>query len=122
MECKDSFGRLLSKNFTKTFYTATTNVNLCQGITFFDVLKSIKMMDEGKFNRLTLDDRAKLLWEKGDFVESITYHNYCLILYSLNRQFVELFYDRSSQTILWISLANEYDMKKYLGKIEIPVL
>jgi hypothetical protein len=79
-------------------------------------------MEEGKFNRLSLDDRAKLLWEHGYFVESITYYNYCLILYSLNRQFVELFYDRSSQTILWISLANEYDMKKYLNKIEIPVL
>ena len=79
-------------------------------------------MEEGKFNRLSLDDRAKLLWERGDFVESITYYNYSLILYSLNRQFVELFYDRNSQAILWISLANEYDMKKYLNKIEIPVL
>jgi hypothetical protein len=82
---------------------------------------STSPMDEGSFNRLSLDDRAKLLWEKGKFVESVTYYNYCLILYSLNREFVELFYDKSSQSILWISFANEYDMKKYLNKIEIPV-
>ncbi len=79
-------------------------------------------MGEGKFNMLSLDDRAKMLWEKGHFVETITYDNYCLILYSLNREFVELFYDKTTQRILWISMANEYDMKKYLNKIEIPVL
>jgi hypothetical protein len=78
-------------------------------------------MDENSFNRLSLDDRAKVLWEKGQFVESISYYNYCLILYSLNRDFVELFYDKNTQRILWISLANEYDMKKYLNNIQIPV-
>ncbi len=58
-------------------------------------------MDEGKFNRLSLVDRAKLLWEKGYFVESINYYNYCLMLYSLNRQFVDLFYDKGAKRIVW---------------------
>jgi hypothetical protein len=78
-------------------------------------------MDEGNFNKLSLDDRVTLLWEKGQFVESISYYNYCLILYSLNREFVELFYDKSTQRILWISIANEHDMKKYLSNVQIPV-
>jgi hypothetical protein len=78
-------------------------------------------MDEGRFNRLSLEDRAKFLWMKGNFLQSVTFNNYSLMLYSLNRQFVELFYDKNSKKIVWISLANEHDLKKYLNKIRIPV-
>lgn len=79
-------------------------------------------MDEGgRFNRFSLENRAKLLWKKGVFVESITWYNYSLMLYSLNRQFVEIFYDQYTEKIVWISLANEYDLKKYLANVHLPV-
>lgn len=78
-------------------------------------------MDETRFNRLTLTERAHLVWEKGQFVDSLKYRNYCLMLYSVNRQFVELYLDIHSQSIVWISLANEYDLEKYLRHIHIEV-
>lgn len=78
-------------------------------------------MDEGTFNRLSLADRANFVWEKGAFVDSILFNNYLLMLYSINRQFAELCYDIKSGTIIWISLANEYDLAKYLDSIDIAV-
>ncbi len=78
-------------------------------------------MDEGKFNRLSLTDRAGIVWRKGQFVDSLIYNNYCLMLYSVNRQFVELYLDLKSHSIVWISLANEYDLAKYLDDIRIEV-
>ncbi|MGC1243730.1 MAG: hypothetical protein WA874_19195 [Chryseosolibacter sp.] len=79
-------------------------------------------MDEAKFNRLSLAERADLLWEKGAFVDSAICNDYCLMLYSVNRQFVELFIDLKSQSIVWVSLANEYDLMKYLSDIQIEVM
>lgn len=78
-------------------------------------------MDEGKFNRLPLTERASIVWRNGCFVDSIIYNNYCLMLYSLNRQFVELYLDLKSHSIVWISVANEYDLSKYLDDIKIEV-
>lgn len=78
-------------------------------------------MDEAKFNRLTITERADVVWEKGQFVDSALYKNYCLMLYSVNRQFVELYLDLHTQSIVWISLANEHDLDKYLTDIHIEV-
>ncbi len=78
-------------------------------------------MEEGKFNRLSLNERASIVWRKGRFVDSVIYNNYCLMLYSVNRQFVELYLDLKSNSIVWISMANEYDLAKYLDDIKIEV-
>lgn len=78
-------------------------------------------MDESKFNRLALAERASIVWRQGRFVDSMIYNNYCLMLYSVNRQFVELYLDLKSHTIVWISLANEFDLAKYLDDIKIEV-
>lgn len=91
-----------------------------KGMRFYTVRKII-LMDEAKFNRLSLTERTELLWEKGTFVDSILYNDYCLMLYSLNRQFVELYVDLKSQSIAWVSLANEFDLMKYLNDIRIEV-
>ena len=77
------------------------------------------IVDAGKFNRLSLTDRADLVWRTGKFVDSVMYNDYCVMLYSINRQFVELSMDMKSQSIVWISLANEYDLVKYLGNVHI---
>ena len=78
-------------------------------------------MDEGKFDRLSLHERANIVWRQGHFVDSVIYKNYCLMLYSVNRQFVELYIDLRSHNIVWISLANEYDLSKYLDGIQLEV-
>ena len=78
-------------------------------------------MEEGKFNRLSLAERADLVWRDGTFADSLLCNNYCLMLYSLNRQFVEVYVDLLSQSIVSINLANEYDLSKYLEDIHISV-
>lgn len=78
-------------------------------------------MDEGTFNRLSLGERADLLWDKGVFVDSILINHYLLMLYSVNHQFFELSYDVKAAGIVWITHANEYDLEKYLDHIDIAV-
>lgn len=78
-------------------------------------------MDEGRFNRLSLGERASIVWQHGKFVDSVICNNYCLMLYSVNRQFVELFLDLKTHSIVWISLANEFDLAKYLEDVKIEV-
>ena len=78
-------------------------------------------MDEEKFERLPFRERANIVWRRGQFVDSVMYRNYCLNLYSVNRRFVELYIDLRSHHIVWISLANEYDLAKYLDGIELEV-
>ena len=78
-------------------------------------------MENGKFDRLSLHERANLVWLRGQFVDSVIYNNYCLLLYSVNRQFVELYIDLRTHNIVWISLANEYDLAKYLDGIQLEV-
>ena len=78
-------------------------------------------MEEGRFNRLTLADRANWVWDKGEFVDSILYNTYCVMLYSVSHQFVEIFMDLKNCSIVWISFANEYDLAKYLTDIRITV-
>lgn len=78
-------------------------------------------MDEGKFNRLSLAERANIVWRKGKFVDSAICTHYCLMLYSVDRQFIELTLDLKTHSIVWISLANELDLAKYLDNIILEV-
>jgi hypothetical protein len=78
-------------------------------------------MDESKFNRLSFAERAGIVWRHGQFVDSVMFNNYCLMLYSVNRQFVELYLDLKTHSIVWISLANEHDLAKYLEHVRIEV-
>lgn len=78
-------------------------------------------MDEEKFNRLSLGERANIVWTKGKFVDSVICNNYYLMLYSVDRQFIELCLDLKTHSIVWISLANEFELAKYLDSIQIQV-
>jgi hypothetical protein len=78
-------------------------------------------VEEERFNRLPLADRADWVWAKGEFVDSVLYNNYCVMLYSVGNQFVEMFMDLKNCSIVWISFANEYDLAKYLNDIHISV-
>ncbi len=78
-------------------------------------------MDESKFNRMSLAERSDVVWQQGKFVDSLICNHYCLMLYSVKRQFVELCLDLKEQSIVWVSLANDYDLAKYLDDIQIEV-
>ncbi|MEX1241785.1 MAG: hypothetical protein WEB30_18830 [Cyclobacteriaceae bacterium] len=87
----------------------------------FLFLEKIIPMDEGKFNILSMNERANIVWRQGEFLDSVIYGNYCLMLYSVKRQFVEMYIDLKSHSIVSISLANEYDLTKYLDGIQLEV-
>lgn len=78
-------------------------------------------MDEHKFNRMSLAERSDYVWRHGKFVDSVMCSNYCLMLYSVKRQFFELCLDLQNQSIVWISLANDHDLAKFLQDVHIEV-
>jgi hypothetical protein len=75
-----------------------------------------------EFNALSLVDRASILAEYGKFVQAHTHFNYRILLYSLNKHFIEVYCEKDTDKILWILIANEYDLQKHLEKIEIDFL
>ena len=78
-------------------------------------------MDELKFNRMSLAERSDYVWRNGKFVDSVMCNSYCLMLYTVKRQFFELCLDLKSQSIVWISLANDHDLAKFLEDVRIEV-
>lgn len=78
-------------------------------------------MDEHRFNRMSLGERSDYVWRHGKFVDSVICKNYCLMLYTAKRQFFELCLDLKDQSIVWITLANDHDLEKFLQDIQIEV-
>lgn len=79
-------------------------------------------MDEKQFERLSLDNKARIVWENGKFVESInSYYHYRINLYSLHHRFIEVYYHRSDDQIVKISMAGDKDLKKYLSRIVLNI-
>lgn len=79
-------------------------------------------MEEQQFQRLSLDNKAKILWENGKFVESInSYYNYRINLYALHNKFVEVYYHKGEEAIVKITMASERDLKKYLLRIILDI-
>lgn len=77
-------------------------------------------MEEQQFEKLTLANKARVVWENGKFLESIiSYYNYKINLYSLHHKFVEVYCRRADNEIVKISMASEKDMKKYISRIVI---
>lgn len=70
---------------------------------------------------LSLNDRAEVLWDQGNYLETVVYYGYTLKLYSLSSFFVEVYYSPITQSIEKIEVAYEEDLKKYLGRIKLDI-
>lgn len=88
---------------------------------FFGNVQNIACVEESKFNMMSLSERSDVVWQQGQFVDSVICSDYCLMLYSVKRQFIELCLDLRTQSIVWISLANDLDISKYIDHIRIEV-
>ena len=53
----------------------------------------------GEFEKLTICERANILWKEGKFIAAVTYDNRKINLYSLNGQFIEMWYDAAGDLI-----------------------
>lgn len=74
------------------------------------------------FEQLSLMDKAQLVWDQGHYITSIEYYQQKINLYSLGAAFIEVIYSPNINEIEAITEATEYEMRKYIGKIELPTI
>jgi hypothetical protein len=72
-----------------------------------------------KFNELTLTDKALLMAEYGQYLESIEFYDYWIHLYSLNAHFIEIWYNVVTKHVEKIELLQYKDMDRYVSRIVI---
>ena len=51
------------------------------------------------FDKLSLNERAELLWSRGKFLVTVNYYNQKVNLYSMDGKYFELWYDVSGNQI-----------------------
>ncbi len=75
-----------------------------------------------KFNELPLTDKALIMAEFGHYLESIEFYDYWVHLYSLNSNFIEIYYNINTRQIDKISMVSYCDLDKYLSRIVIHTI
>jgi hypothetical protein len=69
------------------------------------------------FENSSLEEKAKFVWENAVYVESVEYYRAKVNLYSIGKEFIEVFYSPVTNDIIRIVFADEHSLKKYLSKI-----
>lgn len=80
----------------------------------------MKRITREDYDKLEFNERAKLLWDKGDFVAHIEYYNRKICLYILEGFYVEVYYEVEENRIENIKTTS--DKKRialYLSKIDL---
>lgn len=77
------------------------------------------MQQQVRFNELPLTDKALLIAEFGNYLESIEFYDYWIHLYALHSHFIEIYYNIQTRQIDKISLADYKGLDKYLNRIII---
>jgi hypothetical protein len=80
------------------------------------------MRQQLKFNELPLTDKALLMAEFGNYLESIEFYDYWIHLYGLHSNFIEVYYNIHTRQIDKIAMADYNDLDKYLNRIIIQSL
>jgi hypothetical protein len=79
-------------------------------------------MRQVRFNELPITDKALLVAEFGNFLQSIEFYDYRVHLYALNSHFIEVYYNILTRQVERISLADYNELDKYLSRIILPSL
>jgi len=79
-------------------------------------------MRQVTFNELSLTDKALLVAEFGSYLESIEFYDFRIHLFSLNANFIEVYYNILTRQIERIILADYNELDKYLSRIVIRSL
>jgi len=77
------------------------------------------MKNELDFDKLTLDQRAAIVWSNGTFVDALMYFDQTISLYSVNTDFVEVWSDPRDHHITRIFRATEDRLSKFLGSVNL---
>ncbi len=72
------------------------------------------------YDKKELNEKAKLLWEKGDFISHIEYYNRRICLYIFEGTYVEVYYSIEENMIENIQTTNdEKRVQLYLMNIDL---
>lgn len=80
----------------------------------------MKRITKEDYDKLELNEKAKLLWDKGDFISHIEYYNQKICLYTFENFFVEVYYSDDENKIENIkTTTDEKRIKLYLKNINL---
>ncbi len=80
-------------------------------------------MTAQEFGKLDIDERANLLWDKGEFISYCSHSNQTIALYAFSKMYVELFYTNLDNEILKIEIMSDWKrLNQYLDSIHIVEL
>ena len=73
-----------------------------------------------EFNALSEDEKAAVLWSKGDFVTERKENNFNILLYQVQSFYVEVFYSGNENKISRLrSFSSTEQLEPYLNNIDI---
>lgn len=73
-----------------------------------------------QFNKLSITDKAILIAEFATFIQSVEYYDYRVHLYTMNNQYLEVYYNLYNRAVEEIKIADYKDLDKYTLKIQLP--
>ena len=71
------------------------------------------------FNSLPLGDKRKYLWQEGRYVLTTDFYGARVKLFSLEKEFVEVYYHPVEKKVMRISVATDADLNKHLTGIRV---
>lgn len=78
-------------------------------------------MTREKFDKLSLSEKKKILLERGSHLAGRNSSSYRVYLFSLDQHYVELYYLRSTNQLMWIEIQESKQiLNEYLDQIQLP--
>jgi hypothetical protein len=74
------------------------------------------------FNSLDFISKREILRKEARFIGSVIYYHYVIKLYSWQQYFIEQYYDTEAKVISRITVADDYEIEKYLNSISLEDL
>jgi hypothetical protein len=59
------------------------------------------------YNLLPINEKAEVLWQEGKFIEAVELNDFDVSLYSLNDEYVEMYYSVSNNRVEKISVLQD---------------
>ncbi len=76
-------------------------------------------MKRPSFDKLSIREKASLLYSSGVYMMSVSEGGNAVTLFAIDDEFVEVYLDTGTRQIDRITIAMERDLDKYLEKIKI---
>jgi hypothetical protein len=78
-------------------------------------------MTKQEFDNLSKEDQIEYACD-GRHLETVLYYGYHVLLYSMpDGSFCEVFFHREDNEIVRVVICDDYDLKKFLSQINLPL-